>query len=88
MAARRMMALTDDERAMLELERQWFAHRGSKEGRILERFGLSPTRYHQVLLRLIDREDALAHDPILVKRLRRLRTKRAASRTARRVGDE
>ena len=51
-------------------------------------FDLSPTRYYQLLNQLIDSEDALAHDPMLIKRLRRQRDCRQRSRSARRLGIE
>ena len=51
-------------------------------------FDLSPTRYYQILNQLIDNEDALAHDPMLIKRLRRQRARRQRSRSARRLGIE
>jgi hypothetical protein len=37
---------------------------------------------------VIDRPEALAHDPLLVKRLRRLRAARQRARSARRLGIE
>ena len=46
---------------------------GAKETAIRDRFGVTPTRYYQVLNALVDRPDALALDPLLVRRLRRLR---------------
>jgi hypothetical protein len=49
---------------------------------------MSATRYYQVLNTLIDRSEALAHDPMLVKRLRRLRSARQRARSARRLGIE
>lgn len=77
--------LTDRERAMLELERTWWKFAGAKEQEIRARFDLSSTRYYQVLNALLERQEALAYDPLLVKRLRRLRADRARSRTARRL---
>jgi hypothetical protein len=67
-----------DERGMLILafERKWWKHAGSKEQAIRETFGLSSTRYYQVLNSLLDTPAALAHDPVLVARLRRLRASR------------
>ena len=44
------------------------------------------TRYYQVLNALIDRPDALESDPMLVKRLRRMRATRQRARSARRLG--
>lgn len=71
---------------LLEFEKQWWALPGSKESEIRERFDISPTRYYQLLNALIDSEGALVHDPLLVKRLRRLRAARQKERTARRLG--
>ncbi|NDA83807.1 MAG: DUF3263 domain-containing protein, partial [Actinobacteria bacterium] len=47
---------------------------------IKELFDLTPARYYQLLNDLIDRDDALAAAPILVKRLRRLREARTTAR--------
>jgi len=70
--------LTDREREILAFERQWWRFAGAKEQAIRELFGLSATRYYQVLNALIDRPAALTADPMLVKRLRRLRNHPAA----------
>ncbi len=80
--------LSARDQQMLALERQWWKYAGAKEQAIRELFDLSATRYYQILNALIDTEDALAHDPMLVKRLRRLRTTRQRARTARRLGNE
>jgi hypothetical protein len=80
--------LTDREREILAFERQWWRFAGAKEQAIRELFGLSATRYYQALNALIDRPAALAADPMLVKRLRRLRTSRQRARAARRSGAE
>jgi hypothetical protein len=73
--------LNDRERQMLAFERQWWKHAGSKEQAIRDLFGVSSTRYYQVLNALLDNPAALARDPVLVKRLRRLRATRARART-------
>jgi len=78
--------LTERDRQIIGFERQWWTHAGSKEQAIKELFEMSATRYYQVLNQLIDSPDALAHDPMLVKRLRRLRSQRQKSRSARRLG--
>ena len=49
---------------------------------------MSATRYYQVLNALIDKPEALAADPLLIKRLRRLRASRQRTRAARRLGVE
>jgi hypothetical protein len=73
---------------ILDFERSWWKHAGVKEQAIRERFGLSATRYYQVLSELLENPAALQHDPILVKRLRRLRTYRQRQRVARLLGAE
>ena len=78
--------LTEQQAALLDFEKQWWALPGSKETEIRERFDISPTRYYQLLNALIDSDAALAHDPLLVKRLRRQRATRQRERTARRLG--
>jgi len=80
--------LSEREQQILALERQWWKYAGAKEQAIRELFDLSATHYYQILNALIDTEHALAHDPMLVKRLRRLRTSRQRARTARRLGSD
>jgi hypothetical protein len=67
-------------RSILDLERSWVIGGGRKERQIRQRLGLSPTRYHQLLVRAIDLPEALAYDPMLVRRLRRLRDTRRRAR--------
>ncbi len=78
--------LSARDREVLAFERQWWKYAGSKEQAIRELFDMSATRYYQVLNTLIDRPEALAHDPMLVKRLRRVRQSRQRARSARRLG--
>ena len=78
--------LTDREREVLAFERQWWKYAGAKEQAIKELFDMSATRYYQVLNALIDSPSALEADPMLIKRLRRLRASRQRQRSARRLG--
>ena len=80
------LSLGDREQRMLALEREWWKYSGAKEQAIRDLFNLSATHYYQLLNALIDTEAALAHDPMLVKRLRRLRSTRQKARSARRLG--
>jgi hypothetical protein len=82
----RLEPLSDRDRQILELEKSWFKYAGAKETVIRERFGMSTVRYYQVLNALVDTEAALAAEPTVVKRLRRLRADRQRSRSARRLG--
>ena len=78
--------LSERDREVLSFERQWWKYAGAKEQAIRELFDMSATRYYQVLNALIDRQDALEFDPMLVKRLRRMRASRQRARSARRLG--
>jgi Protein of unknown function (DUF3263) len=80
------VALSSREQDILAFERQWWKYAGAKEQAVRELFDLAATRYYQVLNALIDRPEALAHDPMLVKRLRRMRSSRQRARSARRLG--
>jgi hypothetical protein len=71
---------------ILTFERQWWKFAGAKEQAIRDKFQMSATRYYQVLNALIDKPEALAQDPLLVKRLRRLRATRQRNRSAKRLG--
>jgi hypothetical protein len=82
------VVLTSRELEVLAFERQWWKYQGAKEQAIRELFDMSPTRYYQVLNALIEKPAALQSDPMLVKRLRRLRTGRQKARAARRLGIE
>ena len=74
-------SLSDLEVRILDFERQWWKYAGAKDAAIRELFDLSTRSYYELLNNLIDREDALAASPLLVKRLRRLREARVKSRT-------
>jgi Protein of unknown function (DUF3263) len=74
------------ERQILEFERESWRLQVAKERAIRETFGISATRYHQLLRGIVDRPEALAFDPMLVRRLRRLREIRRRRRTAQRLG--
>ena len=78
--------LDDRSRAILDFERGWWQQKGSKERAIRDRFGLSAARYYQILNALMDSPEALRYAPMLVRRLRRLRTARRRQRFARDFG--
>jgi|SRR6478609_211901 hypothetical protein len=87
-AAEEQPALSDRDREILEFERHWWKYAGAKETAVRDKFDMSSTRYYQVLNALIDRPEALEADPLLVRRLRRLRAARQRQRSARRLGFE
>ncbi|MGE2733790.1 DUF3263 domain-containing protein [Mycolicibacterium vaccae] len=73
--------MTEQERAMLDLEDRWFTTAGAKEDAI-RAIGLSPTRYYQLLSRALGTERALRYAPVTVKRLRRIAAANVARRDA------
>ena len=72
--------LSDLEIRMLDFERQWWKFAGTKDAAIKEHFEMPAKKYYEILNSLIDRDDALATSPLLVKRLRRLREARLERR--------
>ncbi|WP_446225300.1 DUF3263 domain-containing protein [Nocardia sp. IBHARD005] len=85
-AAGESAGLSRRELDILDFERKWWKYAGAKEDAIRELFAMSATRYYQVLNAVVDSDAALAADPMLVKRLRRLRASRQKSRAARKLG--
>jgi hypothetical protein len=85
-AADAVGVLSERDSGILTFERQWWKFAGAKEQAIRDKFQMSATRYYQVLNALIDKPEALVQDPLLVKRLRRLRSTRQRNRSARRLG--
>jgi hypothetical protein len=83
-----MEELTAREKEILDFERSWWKHAGVKEQAIRDRFDMSATRYYQLLNELLEKPEAAGYDPILVKRLIRLRTYRQRQRVARLLGAE
>ena len=75
------VSLSERDRAILDFERSWWAEGGVKETAIQERFELSASRYYELLGQLMDDPDAMTHDPLLVRRLRRLRDARQRARS-------
>jgi len=71
---------------ILSFERQWLRQAGAKEEAIRSEFGLSAARYYQMLNSVLDDPAALAFDPMLVKRLLRIRDARTEARSARILG--
>lgn len=80
--------LSERDLAILDFERHWWKYPGAKDAAVREQFDMSATRYYQVLNALLDKPEALEADPLLVKRLRRLRASRQRQRSARRLGIE
>lgn len=82
------MALTDRERAIVDFERTWWTGDRPKDLAIREQFELSAIRYYVLLNELLDGEDAYEYDPLVVRRLRRLRDRRRRERQENRLAEE
>ncbi|MCD9142988.1 DUF3263 domain-containing protein [Streptomyces albireticuli] len=80
MSAYEESGLSERDRAVLALERRTWPGPGAKERAVRERLGITPTRYYQLLNALLDDPRALAHDPVTVNRLRRVRDARRERR--------
>ena len=76
-----MTTLTDRQRQLLTFERQWWKHGEGRTHTVRELFDCSPVQYHRELDEILDLPEALAYDPLLVKRLQRRRVAREAART-------
>jgi hypothetical protein len=72
----RALQSNDLDLRLLDFEREWWRHADSKEAGVKEKFGISLSEYYERLNNLIDSDEALAIQPLLVKRLRRLRALR------------
>jgi len=72
--------LTDRDRGILDFERTWWIEPGPKEAAIRARFQLSPTRYYQLLNEMLTDDEAVIYDPLVVRRLRRIRDQRRRAR--------
>jgi len=79
--------LTPRDLAILDFEREWWSLPGPKDQAIRDTLSLSPTRYYELLADLLDSEDALEYDPLVVRRLRRIRERRRRSRWEGRPAD-
>ncbi|MGB3595002.1 MAG: DUF3263 domain-containing protein [Ornithinimicrobium sp.] len=80
--------LDADDAHLLDFEAKWWQYQGAKESSIRQEFQMSSTRYYQRLNQLLDSEAALAYNPMLIKRLRRMRSSRQRARSAKRLGFE
>ena len=75
--------LSERERAVLTFEKRQWRHSGAKDQAIRENFEMSANLYYQLLNALLDRPEAQAFEPALVKRLRRLRADKQQARSGR-----
>ena len=78
--------LDERSRDLLDFERESWKLEVPKERAIRERFGFSAARYHQLLGRALEMPQALEYDPMLVRRLHRVRDARRRRRVAGQLG--
>lgn len=78
--------LSDRDKRILAFEHEWWRHAGAKDEAIRAEFGLTSARYYQLLNAVIDSPAAVVHEPMLVRRLQRVRDARTSARTMRRMG--
>ncbi|KAA1417062.1 DUF3263 domain-containing protein [Nocardioides humilatus] len=76
------MPLTDRERALLVFERHWWRYGATRADAARAHFGLAGPEHRRIVGALIDRAEAHEHDPVLVRRLRRMRATHRAERRA------
>jgi hypothetical protein len=81
-----MSGLSERDMRILAFERRGWRSSGVKEQAISEVLGIPATRYYQLLNELIDKPEAMAFDPALVKRLRAQRSRRQRIRSPRSKG--
>ena len=72
--------LTGRERALLDFESTWWTLDEAKDTLIRSTFACSLDDYYQELNRLIEVPAALMYDPLVVRRLLRLRDRRRRAR--------
>jgi hypothetical protein len=72
--------LTDRDKALLDFERSWWTFESPKDVLIAERFGSTPDEYAGELEELTERPEALAYDPLVVRRIARHRDRRRRDR--------
>jgi len=74
------VTLSKRERDILDFERSWWIEAGSKQAAIRRRLNLSATRYYQLLAEVVLLPAAADYDPLVVRRVRRLQSRRRRAR--------
>jgi hypothetical protein len=68
--------LSKRDKTVLDFERSWWLVPGPKDRAVQEHLGMSAGRYYQILRDLLDNSEAMAYDPLTVRRLLKVRTAR------------
>lgn len=77
--------LTEREKDILDFEQSWWSLSIPREQAVRDRFQLTETEYVELLELLIATEAALEAEPLLVRRLRRMKDRRRQEHVARRT---
>jgi|TARA_B100001094_G_scaffold39924_1_gene34534 hypothetical protein len=77
--------LTEREKDILDFEQSWWSLSVPREQAVRDRFQLTETEYDELLEVLIATEAALEAEPLLVRRLRRMKDRRRQEHVARRT---
>ncbi len=72
--------LSERHAAMLDFERSWWNNDEPRDQVIRARFQCSPEEYHAELTAVLDDPAAMDHDPLVVRRLKRLRLRARKAR--------
>ena len=80
--------LSQRDRAILDFEQSWWESATPRDQAVREQFQLTESEYAEVLNQLIASEAALLAEPLLIRRLRRLRDRRRQQHIARRTADQ
>jgi hypothetical protein len=63
--------MTETEMAILDFEREWWRHAGARDQEVARRWGMSASKYDRRLIAIAVRPEAMAYDPLTVRRIRR-----------------
>ena len=80
--------LTEREKDILDFEQSWWSLSVPREQAVRDRFQLTETEYDELLEVLIATEAALEAEPLLVRRLRRMKDRRRQEHVARRTAPQ
>ena len=80
--------LSQRDRAILDFEQSWWESATPRDQAVREQFQLTESEYAEVLNQLVASEAALLAEPLLIRRLRRLRDRRRQQHIARRTADQ
>ena len=72
--------LSERHAAMIDFERSWWNNSRPRDQVIRARFQCSPEEYHAELTAVLDDPAAMDHDPLVVRRLKRLRLRARKAR--------